>query len=533
MIDDVRSRYFLIFNIGDVTVNEQSNTPPAARKILKPRRLALLASAGALGLAVLAAGPGGYHLPAMASAAHAETAPSTVGFADLVAKVKPAVISVRVKIDQDAGDDRTYHPSSDRTESDRGSPLDRFSREFGFRLPDGMQRPDGLPPRHQVITGEGSGFFISPDGYAVTNYHVVDHARSVQVTADDGTIYTAKVVGSDQKTDLALIKVDGKKDFQYVTFADQPPRIGDWVVAVGNPFGLGGTVTAGIVSARGRDIGAGPYDDYLQIDAPINKGNSGGPAFDVNGNVIGVNTAIFSPSGGSVGIGFDIPATTAKLVVAQLKDKGAVTRGWLGVQVQPVTADIADSLGLKQAKGAMVDNPQDGSPAAKAGIEAGDVITAVNGTEVKDSRDLARTISMMAPGTSVKLDVLHKGASKPLTLTLGEMPNDRQANAGEPQSSKEAADTPRLGLSLAPAGEVDGAGQKGVVVTAVDPEGAAAALGLQTGDVILNVGGKAVANVGDVRSALRDANANGKHSVLLQVKTADATRFVAVPFAKG
>src|SRR6202040_2465150 len=296
----------------------------------------------------------------------------------------------------------------------------------------------------QVITGEGSGFFISPDGYAVTNNHVVDHAQSVQVTTNDGTVYTAKVVGTDPKTDLALIKVDGKKDFSYVKFADQPPRIGDWVVAVGNPFGLGGTVTAGIVSARGRDIGDGPYDDYVQIDAPINKGNSGGPAFDMNGNVIGVNTAIFSPSGGSVGIGFDIPAATAKLVVAQLKDKGFITRGWLGVQVQPVTADIADSIGLKQARGAMVDNPQDGSPAAKAGIEAGDVITSVNGTDVKDSRDLARTISTMAPGTSVKVDVLHKGESKTLTLALGEMPNDRQANAGGEQSSKQAASTPRL-----------------------------------------------------------------------------------------
>src|ERR1700688_595606 len=292
-----------------------------------------------------------------------------------------------------------------------------------------MQMPQG----HRTITAEGSGFFVSADGYAVTNNHVVDHAKSVQVTTDDGTVYTAKVVGTDPKTDLALIKVDANKDFPFVKFADQAPRIGDWVVAVGNPFGLGGTVTAGIVSARGRDIGAGPYDDYIQIDAPINKGNSGGPAFDVNGEVIGVNTAIFSPSGGSVGIGFDIPASTAKLVVAELKDKGHITRGWLGVQVQPVTADIADSLGMKQATGAMVDNPQDGSPAAKAGIEAGDVITAVNGAPVKDSRDLARTISMMAPGTSVKLDVLHKGESRPMTLTLGEMPNDHQANAREPQ----------------------------------------------------------------------------------------------------
>src|SRR6202000_532234 len=237
---------------------------------------------------------------------------------------------------------------------------------------------------------------------------------------------------------------------------DPKPGIGGWVLAVGNPFGLGGTVTAGIVSASGRDIGSGPYD-YIQIDAPINKGNSGGPAFDVNGNVIGVNTAIFSPSGGSVGIGFDIPSATAKLVVAQLKDKGYVTRGVLGVQVQPVTADIADSLGLKQARGAMVDNPQDGSPAAKAGIEAGDVITAVNGTENKDARSRARDISMIAPGASVKLDVLHKGESKTVTVALAEMPNDRQANAGGHQS-KGTAGTPRLGLQLAPGAGWQGSG---------------------------------------------------------------------------
>ena len=500
------------------------NNQPTPRKFLKPRRLALLASAAGLSLAVLAAGPGGYlpfNLPALTSSAHAaETTANAPGFADLVAKVKPAVISVRVKIDGDAENGGMMQ--NERMDSDQsGSPLEQF-KQFGFRI------PNGTPQRHEVITGEGSGFFISPDGYAVTNNHVVDHAQSVQVTTDDGTVYTAKVIGADKKTDLALIKVDGKKDFTYVKFADTAPRVGDWVVAVGNPFGLGGTVTAGIVSARGRDIGAGPYDDYVQIDAPINKGNSGGPAFDINGNVIGVNTAIYSPSGGSVGIGFDIPSATAKLVVAQLKDKGYVTRGWLGVQVQPVTSDIADSLGLKQARGAMVDNPQDGSPAAKAGIEAGDVITAVNGAEVKDARDLARNISMIAPGTSVKLDVLHKGESKTVTVALAEMPNDRQANAGGHQS-KETAGTPRLGLQLAPAADVQGSGDKGVVVTAVDPDGPAAEHGFRTGDVILNVGGKSVSNVGDVRSALNEAKGNGKHSVLMQVKTADATRFVAVP----
>jgi serine protease Do len=249
--------------------------------------------------------------------------------------------------------------------------------------------------------------------------------------------------------------------------------------------------------------------------------------------VIGVNTAIFSPSGGSVGIGFDIPASTAKLVVAELKEKGHITRGWLGVQVQPVTADIADSLGMKQAMGAMVDNPQDGSPAAKAGIAAGDVITAVNGTPVKDSRDLARTISMMAPSTSVKLDVLHKGETKQVAVNLGEMPNEHQANAGKSDQSEETAGTPHLGLNVAPAREVDGAGDKGAVVMAVDPDGPAAEHGLKTGDVILNVGGNAVSNAGDVRSALVQAKADGKKSVLMQVKTADTTRYVAVPFAKG
>ncbi|WGD50453.1 Do family serine endopeptidase [Bradyrhizobium sp. CB1650] len=513
-------------------MNDPVNFGTKPHTILRPRRLALLGTVAAVGLAVLAAAPGTspFQASLIAPAQAAEAAATPPGFADLVSKVKPAVISVRVKIDQD--NDKSAMLQQNRMQSDEDTPFDQFSRQFGFRFPNGM---NGMPrQRHQMITGEGSGFFISADGYAVTNNHVVDHAESVQVTTDDGTIYTAKVVGTDPKTDLALIKVEGKKDFPFVKFSDQKPRIGDWVVAVGNPFGLGGTVTAGIVSASGRDIGNGPYDDFIQIDAPINKGNSGGPAFDMNGNVIGVNTAIFSPSGGSVGIGFDIPAPTAKLVVAQLKDKGAVTRGWLGVQVQPVTADIADSLGLKEARGAIVDNPQDGSPAAKAGIEAGDVITAVNGTAVKDSRDLARTIGTIAPGSSVKLDLWHKGESKTVTLALGELPNERQAQGNDKADDGNAqpnAGTPRLGLSLAPAGDVQGAGQKGLVVTEVDPQGPAAQRGIQTGDVILNVGGKAVANVGDVRSELMQAKSSGKRSVLLQVKSAEATRFVAVPLA--
>ena len=456
-----------------------------------------------------------------------------VGFADIVAKVKPAVISVRVKL-SGAAEPALNRDDDQQIPAQPGSPLDRFFRQFGdqFGQQFGRQFGPNAPRGHETISGEGSGFFISADGYAVTNNHVVDHAKSVQVTTDDGIVYTAKVVGTDAKTDLAVIKIDGRNDFPYVKFADHAPQVGDWVVAVGNPFGLGGTVTAGIVSARGRDIGAGPYDDYMQIDAPINKGNSGGPAFDVSGNVIGVNTAIFSPSGGSVGIGFDIPADTAKLVVAQLKDKGHVTRGWLGVQIQPVTSDIADSLGLKKAAGAMVDEPQSGSPAAKAGIKSGDVITAVNGVQVKDARELARTIGMMAPDSSVKLDIVRNGEPRTITATLAEVPNEQQAKA-DSDSAQPTSGVPHLGLQVAPASEVSGAGEKGVVVTAVDPEGPAAEQGILTGNVILEIGGKAVAGADDVRNALREAKSQGKHQVLMRLKMGEATRFVALPLGNA
>jgi serine protease Do len=508
------------------------NTRQHGRAGLRPRRLALLGSVAAIGAAVLIAGPGGYlPIPVWSTSAHAAdtaSAPATApaGFADLVAKVKPAVISVRVKIDEtanmagmDQSNDREVVPFAP------GSPMEKFFRQFGEPgMPNGMQR-------HQVITGEGSGFFISADGYAVTNNHVVDHAKSVQVTTDDGTIYTAKVIGTDPKTDLALIKVDGKNDFPFVKFAEHTPRVGDWVVAVGNPFGLGGTVTAGIVSARGRDIGAGPYDDYIQIDAPINKGNSGGPAFNVDGNVIGVNTAIYSPSGGSVGIGFDIPADTAKMVVAQLKEHGHVTRGYLGVQVQPVTSNIAESLGMNKAEGVIVDERVANSPAAKAGLEAGDVITAVNGKPVKDAREFARTIGGLAPDTSVKFDVMHNGEAKSLTATLAQMPNEQTAQA-ETGAQDTEANTPHLGLAVEPA-EAAGAGDKGVVVTAVEPDSPAAQQGIEPGDVILDVNGKQVGNAADIRKAMTEAESHGKHDLLMRVKTAKATLFVAVPFGKA
>jgi serine protease Do len=304
-------------------------------------------------------------------------------------------------------------------------------------------------------------------------------------------------------------------------------------VAVGNPFGLGGTVTSGIVSARGRDIGAGSYDDFIQIDASVNKGNSGGPTFDMDGNVIGVNTAIFSPSGGSVGIAFDIPSETVKSVIAQLKDKGVVSRGWIGVQIQPVTAEIAESLGMKGSEGALVAEPQAGSPAAKAGIESGDVITAVNGHAVKDARELARQIGAMAPGTGAKLSVWRKGEEKSISLTLAELPKEREARATTPDSGPTGSDVPKLGLMLAPAGQVAGSGPEGVVVTDVDPNGLASEHGFKTGDVILDVGGKKVATPDDVRNAIVDAQKDGKRSVLMRLKSGEATMFVAIPIARA
>src|SRR5215831_8708848 len=386
-------------------------------RALSTRRLILLATVANLGIAaVVVSGSPQSFVPVLATADAAENAQRPVGFADLVEKVKPAVISVRVKMDAGA---KMMGFEGDLP-FPRNSQMERFFRRFG--MPDGGSTPDDQhPPRHRSVTGQGSGFFITADGYAVTNHHVVDKAQTVEITTDDGKTYSATVIGSDPRTDIALIKVEGRNDFPYVKLADKAPRIGDWVLAVGNPFGLGGTVTAGIVSARGRDIGAGPYDDFIQIDAPVNKGNSGGPTFDMDGNVIGVNTAIFSPSGGSVGIAFDIPADTVKSVVAQLKDKGSVTRGWLGVQIQPVTAEIAESMGLKKAEGALVAEPQANSPAVKAGIQSGDVITKVNGEAVKDARSLARRVSTLSPGASVKLTVVRGGKEEVVAVTLAEM----------------------------------------------------------------------------------------------------------------
>ena len=511
-----------------------ASVPAQKSRVLSARRLVLLASVAGLGVAVLFGGAGLISKatgPALTNIAYAQGIQRPVGFADIVEKVKPAVISVRVKMD---GGSAKMMGFDGNMPFPPNSQMERFFRRFGMPEGTNPEERGNSAPRNRVVTGQGSGFFISADGFAVTNNHVVDKAQTVEVTTDDGKTLNAKVIGTDPRTDLALIKVEGGSDFQYVKLADKSPRIGDWVLAVGNPFGLGGTVTAGIVSARGRDIGAGPYDDFIQIDAPVNKGNSGGPTFDVDGNVIGVNTAIFSPSGGSVGIAFAIPSKTVTSVVAQLKEKGAVSRGWIGVQIQPVTSELAENLGLKAPEGALVADPQANGPAAKAGITAGDVITAVNGAPVKDAKDLARQIGGLAPGSTVKLTVWRKGEEKSISLSLGELPKEREARAAMPEKSDPSGtEVPRLGLTLAPAEKVAGSGSEGVVVTEVDPNGVASDQGFQTGDVILEVAGKKVANPADVRSALGEAQKDGKKTILMRVKSGDATKFVAVRLGKA
>jgi serine protease Do len=489
-------------------MDEHNDTDTRMRRAPPARRAVVLASVVAF--TAVAGGFGAHLAPRDWRASyqsHGETIGQTnsgpAGFADTVDAVKPAVIGVQ-------------------TQTKRAE-----SSEFGAPL--SSSRPD------RTVTAQGSGFFISADGYAVTNNHVIEGSTTAEIQTDDHKIYTAKVVGTDPTSDLALLKVDGRDDFAYVKLADKMPRIGDWVLAIGNPFGLGGTVTAGIVSARERNIGGVSSDNLLQIDAPINRGDSGGPTFDLDGKVVGVNMMIYSPSGGSIGIAFAIPAETVRTVMPQLKEKGAVVRGWLGVQIQPVSADIADVLGLKQPQGALVAEAQPDGPAAKAGITSGDIVASVNDVAIIDATGLSKTISGIAPGTSVKLGVLRQGEEKSMTVVLGELPGKRQTAASKQQESKEQATPGRdaardLGLKLAPARTIPGLGEEeGVIVTGIDPTGLGAHQGFELGDIILEVSGKAVKTPAEIHSALGGARSEGKHAILMRVRSGETMRFVAVP----
>ncbi|MBZ0216265.1 MAG: trypsin-like peptidase domain-containing protein, partial [Fimbriimonadaceae bacterium] len=410
---------------------------------MKRVRTALLATA--LGTSMLAVPVLGPQILQHTLPAYAETNNTVqmvpVSFADLVEQVRPAVVSIRVQVgderltgvrDNNGGEkrgDRRDERGGKNGDPSGKQPFNDFFRRF-FDDEDHDGEPFRPGPGDQFSSAQGSGFVISADGYVVTNHHVIENAARIEVTFSDGTTKVANLVGSDQRTDLAVLKIESGEPFKFVEFASDDIRVGDWVVAVGNPFGLGGTVTAGIVSARGRDIGSGPYDDYIQIDASINKGNSGGPAFNLSGQVVGVNTAIYSPSGGSVGIGFAIPANVVQDVVNELRQDGTVTRGWLGVGIQNITPDIAESLGLDGTDGALVTSVTDNSPADEAGVREGDTVLTVNGDTVKDSKDLARRIARLDPRDIADLGSMRDGEPDNIAVTLGSLPSQRDLAGG-------------------------------------------------------------------------------------------------------
>jgi len=440
-------------------------------------------------------------------------------FADLVERVAPSVVTITVE--------EKLEPQKSVNLDDIPEPFRNFFNQFG-------QGRQFQVPRKAVAMG--SGFIIDKSGYIVTNNHVVDGGTKIKVKLQDGREFTAKLIGTDPATDIALLKIDAKGPLPAVEFADdRNVRVGDWVIAVGNPFGLSNTVTAGIVSSIGRDVGPGPYTDFIQIDAPINRGNSGGPTFDIQGRVIGMNSMIFSPSGGSVGIGFAIPSSTIHDVVAQLKAHGKVSRGWLGVQIQSVTPDIAASLGDKDLKGAIVASIVPNSPASKAGFRQGDLIVALNDKAVDDNIALTRRVAALQAGSDASFTVIRGGEKKTITAKIGQRKEEQVAsidNGGQPSANQSTGEAMGLGLaSVTP--EVRQAynldqGAEGVVITKVDPNSDAADQGLQPGDVVVSVGNHAVHTPQDVKSQIADAKSAGRNSVLLLVSGQGGQRFVAV-----
>ena len=458
----------------------------------------------------------------LSHAALARGAPDS--FADLAERLTPAVVSIRVT--QNVGGSSELPDMM--PEVPPGSPLEDMFRDFFER----QQR--GETPQQQT-TALGSGFIVDEEGYIVTNNHVIADADEIIVRLADESEYVAELVGTDPKLDIALLKIDAGGDLPIVVFGDSDEvRIGDWVLAIGNPFGVGITVTAGIISARGRDIRSGPYDDFLQTDAPINKGNSGGPLFNMDGDVIGINTAIWSPSGGSVGIGFSVPSIQAEAVVDQLRQFGRTVRGWLGVRIQSVDDDIAESLGLESARGALVADVTPDSPAADAGIETGDVILRFNGSPVPEMQDLPRLVASTQVNTTVDVVVLRKGQRITLAVSIGELdeaaPQLAAATPVEPETTKAvslgmtfSAITPELRERFGVEEPV-----RGVVVTEVDPDGAAAERGIRPGDVVLEVGLEEVSSPAEVVERVEEARKAMRKSVLLLVERGGDQRFVAV-----
>jgi serine protease Do len=449
-------------------------------------------------------------------------------FSPLVERVEPAVVNISVELKEQAGAQLEGDTGQEGASpfGQGGTPFDQFLRRF-FQQPSQSQNPA------EKVMALGSGFIIDPRGYIVTNNHVVANADKVTVIFQDNSRHTAKVVGRDEKTDVALLKIDTDQKLPYVTWGNSDDvKVGNWCVAIGNPFGLGGTVTAGIVSALGRNINEGPYDDFLQIDAPINRGNSGGPTFDLHGRVIGINTAIYSPSGGSVGIGFAVPSDTAKYVVDQLEERGHVTWGWLGVAIQNITPSIAKGLGLnpEQSTGALVASVVPDSPAAKAGLKSGDVITAANGREIKTVHDLPRLVATAPVGSKLSLTVLRNRKEETVKATVGEMP--QKVAAAEPAEQSAVAPSVALGMqlvSLTP----DLRSQlkvpknvNGVVIDHIASDSPARALGLQTGDVIESIDQKPVTTPEEAAAQLKQAANKG--DVLLLVNRHGTNEFVGL-----
>lgn len=444
-------------------------------------------------------------------------------FADLVERVAPSVVTVTVDVKE-----QNIQPLADR---DIPDPLRQFFHDF--------QGPQPQAPRKAVVMG--SGFIIDSAGYIVTNNHVVQNGQKISVKLKDGRTLQAHLIGTDPATDVALIKVDAGKPLPAVEFAnDRSVRAGDWVIAVGDPFGLSNTVTAGIVSSLGRDIGAGNYTDYIQIDAPINQGNSGGPAFDIEGKVIGMNTLIYSPSGGSVGIGFAIPSSTVHDIVAQLKAHGTVARGWLGVEIQNFTPDMAASVGDKNAQGAIVAQVVPDGPAARAGFRQGDVVLAVNGAAVSDARDVTRRVAEIPAGSEAHFSVLRNGQKTTLTAKIGARPAQQMAsNGGSGPRGPAPSTAEAMGLGLAGLTpdlrrmyNVDN-GARGVLITKVDPDSDAAEKGIQPGDVILAIANQLVTSPQQVQDGIARAKQQGRDSVLALVLTQGGQRFVALGVGKG
>jgi serine protease Do len=506
---------------------QKSDYRRTAKRSLVAAAVAAVVTAGAIGSQAIA-------LPDVDQPAQAEQNPMLItpgpaSFSALVKTVKPAVVNISISGRAPGRAGQPFGGQEFRGFPE-GSPFEEFFREY-FGNRGGLGGHPGMRDRSEApeFRAVGSGFIVSEDGFVVTNNHVIEHADEIEVVLQDGTRYEATVQGRDPKTDLALLKVDTDDDLPFVVLgSSESAEVGDWVLAVGNPFGLGGTVTAGIISARGRDIQAGPFDDFLQIDAPINRGNSGGPLFDASGRVIGINTAIYSPSGGSVGIGFAIPSELAGDIVEQLKVAGVVERGWLGVEFQPVNEAVAASLGLDDAQGALVAGVVEGGPAEQAGVQVGDVILSLDGEKLDDPKDLPRLVAATRAGERVELDVLRNGRTRTVKVEIGA--SETEPTLAAVQTAGEPA---RLGVQLQPLTpdvrqRYGIESSEGVLVTNVERGSPAARAGIRPGQVITMVGQKPVASPKEVVEAVEQAAESGRPSVLLMLEQRGARRFVAV-----